>query len=92
MKMIKQQDKSLAVLDQGLDRLQNTANEIKRETKEQTIMLDQLGNEIDDASSRLKSVQDALGKLLKTKDGCQIWTIVALAVVLFILVALVIWA
>lgn len=30
-------------------------------------------------------VMASLSKLLKTKDGCQIWTIVILAVVLIIL-------
>lgn len=54
-------------------------------------MLDELGNEIETASTRMEAVQEILGKLLRTKDGCQIWTIVILSLVLVLLVALVIW-
>jgi hypothetical protein len=54
-------------------------------------MLDELDKEMEDASSNMASVQEALGKLLNTKDGCQIWTIVVLALILIALVAMVIW-
>lgn len=89
--MISQQDESLEQLGSAVDRLHMAGKEINREVKEQNIMLDELGNEIDSAGGRMQQVQDALGKLLKTKDGCQIWTIVILTLVLLILVALVIW-
>ena len=54
-------------------------------------MLDGLGEDLDDAEEKLGVVMGKLGKLLKTKDGCQLWTIVSLAIVLIVLTALVIY-
>lgn len=88
---IKQQDENLTKLDQSLTRLQVQATDIKSELGEQNQLLNKLGNEIDDAQDRMNVVQAALSKLLKTKDGCMIWTIVSLALILIILVALIIW-
>ena len=72
-------------------RLGNIGKDINQELKEQDKMLDELDKEMEDASSNMASVQEALGKLLNTKDGCQIWTIVVLALILIALVAMVIW-
>lgn len=83
--IINQQDDSLEQLGAAVDRLHVAGKEINREVKEQNIMLDELGNEIDTAGGRMQQVQDALGKLLRTKDGCQIWTIVILTLILLIL-------
>jgi hypothetical protein len=83
--MIKQQDQDLDHLGQAVDRLHNIGKEINTEIKEQQILLDNLDNEISDASSRMDTVMAALQKLLKTKDNCQIWTIVILAIVLVVL-------
>ena len=57
----------------------------------QNKMLDGLGEDLDDAEEKLGVVMGKLGKLLKTKDGCQLWTIVSLAIVLIVLTALVIY-
>ena len=43
------------------------------------------------AEHKLGVVTKSLQSLLKTKDGCQIWTIVILGVILIILVACIIW-
>jgi len=83
--MINQQDESLDKLGQAVDRVGVMAKEINSEVKEQSIMLDGLDRDIGDASNRLNVVQEALGKLLKTKDGCQIWTVVILAIILILL-------
>lgn len=83
--MINRQDDSLEQLGSAVDRLHMAGKEINREVKEQNIMLDELGNEIDSAGGRMQQVQDALGKLLKTKDGCQIWAIVILTLILLVL-------
>jgi hypothetical protein len=40
---------------------------------------------LDEAGEKMNFVMAKLSKLLKTKDGCQIWTIVILAVILVIL-------
>jgi vacuolar-type H+-ATPase subunit I/STV1 len=90
--MIKQQDQNLGQLDKALDRLKGRADIINEEIKDQEGLIDQLGKDIDKNQAELGSVQDALGHLLQTKDGCQIWTIVILAGVLILLVCLVIWA
>eukprot|EP00981_Chlorochromonas_danica_P001695 scaffold369_cov177-Ochromonas_danica.AAC.28 len=82
IELINQQDQNLDKLGQAVDRVGVMAKEINTEVKEQGVMLDGLERDIDDSSSRLAVVQEALGKLLKTKDGCQIWTIVILTLVL----------
>ncbi len=79
------QDKNLDSLGQAVDRLGEIGRTINEEVKEQGVLLDKLGNEVDDASGRMNTVQAALEKLLKTKDGCQIWTIVILALILILL-------
>ena len=84
-------DKKIATVDKGVDSLLNRANEIKDITKEQDVMINELGNDMDEAQAKMDFVTAALAKLLKSKDGCQIWTIVILAVILIILVALIIW-
>lgn len=88
---IKRQDENLVVLGKAVDRLEDIGKGINEELRVQDKMLDGLEGDIDDATDRMNTVQAALSKLLKTKDGCQIWTIVILAVILILLVALVIW-
>ncbi len=83
--MIEIQDQNLGHLGAAVDRLGEIGREINTEVKDQGRLLDHLGNEVDDASGRMTTVQGALEKLLKTKDGCQIWTIVILGVVLVLL-------
>lgn len=85
IQMIHQQDQNLDKLGQAVDRVGVMAKEINTEVKEQSIMLDGLDRDINDASNRLNVVQEALGKLLKTKDGCQIWTVVILTLILILL-------
>lgn len=48
-------------------------------------MIDALETDLDDAGNKMNVVMASLSKLLKTKDGCQIWTIVILALILIIL-------
>lgn len=55
---------------------------------EQNRLLDDLGGDIDDAGEKMNFVMGRLSKLLKTKDSCQIWSIVILALILIILVGL----
>jgi hypothetical protein len=88
---IADQDGKLLVLGQGVDNLGMHAKVINTELKEQDKILDELGTDMDNAGDKMNVVMASLSKLLKTKDGCQLWTIVILAVVLIILVALIIW-
>ena len=88
---IKDQDILVEKLDIAVGNLHDKATVIKEEAELQNNMLDNLGNDLDDAGQKMGVVMGSLSKLLKTKDGCQIWTIVILAVILIILVALIIW-
>jgi t-SNARE complex subunit (syntaxin) len=75
----------LQIKYKGVSRLHNLATDIGTEVKEQTIELDHLGHDIENANEKMNTVQAQLEKLLKTKDSCQIWTVVILAVILIIL-------
>ena len=83
--MIGQQDVQLNSLGQAVDRLEGMGRTINTELKEQNRLLDDLDNDLDEAGEKMNFVMAKLSKLLKTKDGCQIWTIVILAVILVIL-------
>ena len=88
---IEDQDVIVRKLDVAVGNLHEQATVIKEEATLQNKMLDNLENDLDDAGLKMGVVMGSLSKLLKTKDGCQIWTIVILAVILIILVALIIW-
>ena len=83
--MISQQDVQLSSLGQAVDRLEGMGRTINTELKDQNRMLNELDNDLDEAGEKMNFVMAKLSKLLKTKDGCQIWTIVILAVILVIL-------
>jgi len=83
--MIRQQDANLEQLEKGVDRLHVLAKDIDKELKEQNKLLDEFGNEVDESKSRLDTVMQSLDKLLKTKDGCQLWTIVILTLIAVIM-------
>jgi syntaxin 6 len=91
MEMIQQQDVALDSLGNAVDRLEGMGRTINTELKEQNRLLDELDQDIDDAGEKMNFVMGKLSKLLKTKDGCQIWTIVILAIILIILVGLVVF-
>jgi uncharacterized Zn-binding protein involved in type VI secretion len=84
-KMIEQQDSSLDVLGVAVDRLGKIGKDIHEEVHEQGVLLDSLEREVDDNSAKMNVVTASLSKLLQTKDGCQIWTIVILTFMLILL-------
>lgn len=88
---IQHQDVQLDHLGKAVDRLGQMGTDINTELKEQNVMLDSLETDMGDAGEKMNVVLEGLSKLLKTKDGCQIWSIVILAVILVIMVALIIW-
>ena len=64
---------------------------VAAELKDQSVMLSEVERDMDETSEKMNFAMRKLQKLLKTKDNCQIWTIVVLVLVLGILVAMVIW-
>ena len=75
-----------------MDRIHNMASEIHGELKTQTHLIDDLESDLDETAEKMNFVMGKLAKLLKTKDSCQLWTIVILTVVLVLLVMLLIWS
>ena len=89
--MINLQDEALEALGQGVDRLNDMGTAINVELKEQDKMLGGLSGDMDEAEAKMNMVNHYLNKLLKTKDGCQYGTILVLAIILVVLVAVIIW-
>lgn len=89
--IIKEQDEGLEELSMGVDRLNDMAININDEIKVQNRLLNDLETDLDDTTERMNVVMGKLGKLLKTKDTCQIMTVVILVLVLLVLVALVVF-
>ena len=89
--IIEQQDEALTDLGMAVDRLGDMGRGIHEELREQNQMLDQMDDDLDEAGEKMNFVMAKLAKLLKTKDGCMIWTIVILTFILVILIALVVW-
>ena len=89
--MMRQQDETLEDLDSAVDRVGMMAENINVELGVQNKMLDELETDLDEAEEKMGLVMGKLGKLLKTKNGCQLWTIVSLCLVLVFLFALVLY-
>ena len=89
--MLNEQDHALDTLGDAVDRLDHLGREVNTELKEQNLMLNELDDELDAAGNRMNAVQASLAKLLKTKDGCTIWTIVILALIFLLLLFLVVY-
>ena len=89
--MLGEQDHALDGLGAAVDRLGEISKEVNTELKEQNLLLNQLDDDLDSAGNRMGLVQTKLAKLLKTKDGCTIWTIVILTLIFVALLAMVIY-
>jgi hypothetical protein len=89
--MMGEQDQALDGLSSAVDRLGALGKEVNIELKEQNRMLDELEDDLDDAGNKMNIVTAKLAKLLKTKDGCTIWTVVILTLIFVILLGLVIY-
>ena len=87
--MVKQnielQDEALAKLGVAVESLGDKSKVIHEELVSQNKMLSKLDEDLDDAGNKMNFVMAKLSKLLKTKDGCQLWTIVILALILIAL-------
>jgi len=89
--IMNQQDEDLEELGFAVDRVQDMAVGINSELKTQNRMLNDLDQDLDEATEKMNFVMGKLAKLLKTKDTCQIWTILALTLILIILIFLLIY-
>ncbi len=89
--MMREQDSALDTLGSAVDRLDHLGREVNSELKEQNLMLNELDDELDAAGNKMNVVQAQLAKLLKTKDGCTIWTIVVLTLIFLVLLFLVVY-
>lgn len=76
------QDEHLEAIDNSLSRLGEMAKNIDDELTEQQAMLEDVEEDMDDAHNKMNANLAVIGKMLKTKDRCQIITIVILILVL----------
>lgn len=89
--IINQQDEDLEELGQAVDRVGDMATNINQELKTQNKMLKELDDDIEAAAEKMNFVMGKLAKLLKTKDTCQIMTVIILTLVLVLLIFLLIY-
>jgi len=89
--ILQEQDENLEQLDGAVDRVHRMANEIHGELKTQSRLIGDLETELDETTEKMNFVMGKLAKLLKTKDTCQLLTIVLLTVVLVVLLLIVIF-
>mmetsp|Transcript_8825 Transcript_8825/g.12503 ORF Transcript_8825/g.12503 Transcript_8825/m.12503 type:complete len:310 (+) Transcript_8825:187-1116(+) len=89
--LMQQQDETLDELDEAVTRVGTMAGSIHEELGQQNKMLNELEDDLADAEEKLGLVMGKLGKMLKTKDKCQIGTILALCFTVLILFFLVIY-
>lgn len=90
--ILQEQDDNLEQLDGAVDRVHRMASEIHGELKTQSRLIGDLEDEMDETAEKMNFVMGKLAKLLKTKDTCQLLTIVLLTLVLVILILLLVWA
>lgn len=87
--IMEEQDENLEQLGASVSHLGHIAVGINQEIKEQNKMLDALSEDVDETQERMHFVLDRMSRLLKTKDKCQLGTILFLTVVLVVMVFLV---
>jgi len=87
----RQQDEHLDELEQGATRLGHMATAIGEEIDSQNLMLDDLQDDVEAASTRLEATLSKMDKILKSNSRCQTWTILTLIAVLILLILLVAW-
>mmetsp|Transcript_9435 Transcript_9435/g.13152 ORF Transcript_9435/g.13152 Transcript_9435/m.13152 type:complete len:243 (+) Transcript_9435:149-877(+) len=88
--LIAQQDDQLLEISKSAHRLGEAAIMINTELKEQQVMLDELGEDIDREAEKLNFVMKRIGKLMQTSDSKQICVIIGLFMLSLVLLFLVI--
>ena len=89
--LMRHQDDTLGELDEAVVRVGHMASAIHEELGMQDLMLDEMGEDLNDAEEKLGVVMGKLAKLLKTKDKCQLGTILGLLLTVIVLLFLVIY-
>jgi len=89
--IMEQQDEDLEELGYAVDRVNDMAIGIHTELKTQGRMLKDLESDLDEATEKMNFVMGKLAKLLKTKDTCQIWTVIVLFFIVILLIFLLIY-
>lgn len=89
--LMQQQDETLEELDDAVVRVGNMATSIHEELSTQNKILDEMDEDLQDAEEKLGVVMGKLAKLLKTKDKCQLGTILALMLTVLVLLFLVLY-
>mmetsp|Transcript_39743 Transcript_39743/g.47759 ORF Transcript_39743/g.47759 Transcript_39743/m.47759 type:complete len:290 (+) Transcript_39743:38-907(+) len=87
--MLKQQDETLDVLGEAVQRVGDIADNIHDELQVQNRMLSDFEEDLDDAEEKLGMVMGKLAKLLKTKNKWQLGTILILSLIVIVLFFLV---
>mmetsp|Transcript_45114 Transcript_45114/g.141331 ORF Transcript_45114/g.141331 Transcript_45114/m.141331 type:complete len:255 (-) Transcript_45114:3119-3883(-) len=80
-----EQEDTLVELGQGVDRVGRMATTIHEELGEQNRMLDNFETDMDRAEEEMGLMLGKIAKLLKTRDYCQIWTVIGLTAVIVVL-------
>ena len=89
--LMQQQDETLDELDEAVVRVGNMATSIHEELNTQNKILNEMEDDLQDAEEKLGVVMGKLAKLLKTKDKCQLGTILALILTVLVLLFLVLY-
>ena len=89
--MMQQQDDTLDGLSSAVTRVSHMAGTIHEEIETQNKMLTQLDDDLVDAEEQLGVVMGKLGKLLKTRNRCQIGLILVLSLIVLVLFFLVLY-
>jgi syntaxin 6 len=89
--MMQQQDDTLDGLSTAVTRVSHMAGTIHEEIETQNKMLTELEDDLVDAEEQLGVVMGKLGKLLKTRNRCQIGLILILSLIVIVLFFLVLY-
>jgi len=89
---LRQQEEDLEEIGGAVDRVGQMAGTIHQELEDQRVMLNNFETEMDETALKMNTVMGHLSKLLKTKDRCQLGTILTLTVILVVLTVLVIYS
>ena len=84
-----EQGEHLSALSTSVAALNQGANTIYDELKEQEAELELLDQDINKASEKMDFVTEKIGKLLKTKSRCGICTVIILSIIVIILIIVV---
>lgn len=91
-RILAQQDRDMEEIDIALDGIKDAGTDIHNELEEQNEMLRELNKDVEKTQNAMDKVNESLGKLLNTKDGCQLGIVIAMSVVCVISVILLVTA